>query len=180
MLPGVTSSVRSPEGAWALRSGLLVAAAVAVVPTLVAAQVIAHPRSWSWGEVLGYCIPALGGVLGVGVGRWLKGPERRRAEWSVTRAVWTGQLPEGADAGEWRRLVRRHVTEATVVGVALLVLGVGGGALTAVAAATAHHGAPGLWALAGAQVVAAVALIVVCLRLARNGRRTLARLRAES
>jgi hypothetical protein len=138
--------VQRPRGAWAVSLVVVVAAIVAIVPALVGAQVLAHPRSWSWGEVLGFCTPVLGGVLGAGMGRLLKG-------------------------AEWRRSVRRQANEAVVVGIALVVLGVGGAAITALAAASTHHDAAALEALAAAQLVAGVALIGVCFRLARNGRR---------
>jgi hypothetical protein len=171
---GVTRPERSRLRAWAVELLLLAAAYLAVFPTLVGGQVLSHPGSWSWGAVLGYCIPVLGGVLGVVIGRRLKGEERRRAEWAASRAAWAGELPPGAAHGEWRRPVRQQANEARVVGIALVVLGVGGGAVTAIAATATSHDAAALWALATAQEIAAVALIWMCVRLARNGRRLLA------
>jgi hypothetical protein len=168
------------EGSWAVRVLITGLGLLAVFPTIVGAQVLANPVSWRWGQVLGYCLPCLGGILGVLVGRRVKGPERRRAEAAVNRAVWTGELPQGADPREWRYKIRQQVNGATVGVIALLVLGVGGGALTAVAAATARHDAGGVWALAVAQEITAVGLIWACVRVVRNGRRTLTGLRTGS
>lgn len=169
-----------PAPGWPVHLLLYGAGFLVIAPTMAGVQVLMQPRSWNWGEVLRLCIPVFGSVVGAVVAWRLKTPERRRAEWAETRAVWTGALPEGADPAEWKRPVRLQAREAVVVGIGLLAVGVAGGALTAVAAASSGHDRAALWALAVAQLVTAVALIWGCARMARNGRRLQRQLRSES
>lgn len=159
---------------------VFVAGYLAAFATIVGAGVLAHPRSWSWGGMVDHVLPALGGVLGGVIARLLRSPERRRFDHAVTKALWAGTLPSAVEPAEWGWHLRRQVSSAGAVRWALIPLGVGGGAVTAIAAATTDHGAPGVWALAAGQEFAALALLWACVRLIRNGRRLLAQLRAES